>query len=206
MRPCGPVPVMRAMSIPRCLATDRASGEAFNRSALLPLTAVGFGAAEPLAGSAVSYSAADSRLRSACWAGTEAAAAGLDEPPPLLRRGTSSPMTAITVPTGSTAPASAFKCRTPASSASISTLLLSVSISAITSPSFTVSPSCFFHSSRVPSSIASPILGIITSGINCFLLDRPHPSSLLTKEREPEKAVLFLTLSLVRRGWRLAAG
>ena len=87
---------------------------------------------------------------------------------PLAAALTLSPMTAMTLPTGTTAPGWAWMCRTPASSASISTLLLSVSISAMTSPAFTVSPSCFCQESSVPSSIASPILGIITSAIGSF--------------------------------------
>src|ERR671911_1240625 len=58
----------------------------------------------------------------------------------------------------------------PASSASSSIVTLSVSISAIGSPSETSSPSLLSHLRRVPSSIASPILGIMTSGTLLLLL------------------------------------
>src|SRR5918995_6653206 len=58
----------------------------------------------------------------------------------------------------------------PASSASSSIVTLSVSISAMASPSETSSPSLLSHLRRVPSSIASPILGIMTSGTLLLLL------------------------------------
>src|SRR5918997_3826438 len=63
----------------------------------------------------------------------------------------------------------------PESSASSSRVTLSVSISAIASPSETSSPSLLSHLTRVPSSIASPILGMITSGI-LLLLHVKHPT------------------------------
>jgi hypothetical protein len=55
--------------------------------------------------------------------------------------------------------------RTPAAAASISRVTLSVSISAIGSPVSTSSPTFFSQRRRVPSSIPSPILGMITVGI-----------------------------------------
>src|SRR5918998_1498199 len=58
----------------------------------------------------------------------------------------------------------------PESSASISMEALSVSISAIASPSETSSPSLTSHLRSVPSSIASPILGMNTSGTLLLLL------------------------------------
>src|SRR5215218_7058438 len=63
----------------------------------------------------------------------------------------------------------------PAFSASSSIVTLSVSISAIASPSETSSPSLLSHLTRVPSSIASPILGMITSG-NLLLLHVKNPT------------------------------
>src|SRR5215210_6227505 len=67
----------------------------------------------------------------------------------------------------------------PESSASSSIEALSVSISAIGSPSSTSSPSLLSHLRRVPSSIASPILGMITSGTTTPPPDKapavPHP-------------------------------
>src|SRR5918997_2999688 len=65
--------------------------------------------------------------------------------------------------------------RVPESSASSSRVTLSVSISAMASPSETSSPSLLSHLRRVPSSIASPILGIMTSG-TLFLLHVQRPT------------------------------
>src|SRR3712207_6400730 len=74
-------------------------------------------------------------------------------------------------------PSSAISCASvPEFSASSSSVTLSVSISAIASPSETSSPSLLSHLTRVPSSIASPILGMITSGI-LLLLHVKHPAS-----------------------------
>src|SRR5918998_5191299 len=60
--------------------------------------------------------------------------------------------------------------RVPSSSASSSIVTLSVSISAMGSPSETSSPSLLSHLRSVPSSIASPILGMMTSGTLLLLL------------------------------------
>src|SRR5215207_3372466 len=77
---------------------------------------------------------------------------------------------------GMSCPSSAMSwASVPAFSASSSSVTLSVSISAIASPSETSSPSLFSHLTRVPSSIASPILGMITSGI-LLLLHVKHPA------------------------------
>src|SRR5215467_6147465 len=51
----------------------------------------------------------------------------------------------------------------------MSKLALSDSISASTSPRCTSSPSSFFHSRTVPSSIVSESLGMLTSGIRVLL-------------------------------------
>src|SRR3979411_3149845 len=67
---------------------------------------------------------------------------------------------------------------TPAASASISKLALSDSISARTSPLLTWSPSCFFHSRTVPSSIVSESLGILTSDIYLLLVGVPAKSQI----------------------------
>src|SRR4030067_3708334 len=53
--------------------------------------------------------------------------------------------------------------RAPLSSASMSTLTLSVSTSAMGSPAFTDSPTFLRHFSTLPSGMASPIFGMITS-------------------------------------------
>src|SRR3712207_6436554 len=63
----------------------------------------------------------------------------------------------------------------PEFSASSSRVTLSVSISAIASPSETSSPSLLSHFTRLPPSISSPILGMITSGI-LLLLHVKHPT------------------------------
>ena len=51
----------------------------------------------------------------------------------------------------------------PSSTASTSMVALSVSISAITSPAFTLSPSFFTHLARLPFSIVGDSAGISTS-------------------------------------------
>src|SRR5215217_1227744 len=80
-------------------------------------------------------------------------------------------MKAIASPTGMSWPSSAISwARVPASSASSSIVTLSVSISAMASPSETSSPSLLSHLRSVPSSIASPILGMMTSGTLLLLL------------------------------------
>src|SRR3972149_11833942 len=53
--------------------------------------------------------------------------------------------------------------RAPLSSASMSTLTLSVSISAMASPAVTGSPTFLRHFRTLPSVMASPIFGMITS-------------------------------------------
>src|SRR5438876_285620 len=74
------------------------------------------------------------------------------------------PISAMLAPIGALFPSSTRICsKTPASSASMSTLTLSVSISAMGSPLATGSPGRFFHFSTFPSVIASPIFGMMTS-------------------------------------------
>src|SRR3712207_3951666 len=82
-------------------------------------------------------------------------------------------------------PSSAISCASvPEFSASSSSVTLSVSISAIASPSETSSPSLLSHLTRVPSSIASPILGMITSG-----------TLLLLHVKNPTGSVRYLLLA-----------
>ena len=62
------------------------------------------------------------------------------------------------VPSGTT-----IRPRTPSSTASTSMVALSVSISAITSPGLTESPSCLSQRASVPSSIVGDRAGIVTA-------------------------------------------
>jgi hypothetical protein len=74
-----------------------------------------------------------------------------------------SAITPIISPTGTVPPSSTTILRsTPAPKASISTFALSVSISAITSPPLTVSPSFFSHLMTLPVSMASDSFGMNT--------------------------------------------
>src|ERR1700674_1791310 len=75
------------------------------------------------------------------------------------------PMVAIAAPILAGTPFSTRIERTPSSSASRSNVALSDSTSARTSPLCTSSPSFFFHSRMVPSSIVSDSLGMLTSAI-----------------------------------------
>ena len=83
-----------------------------------------------------------------------------------------SAMTAIISPTGTCPPGRTRIFRsTPEPKASISTLALSVSISAMTSPPLTGSPSFFNHWMTLPVSIASDSLGMTT-----LVIMRSRPS------------------------------
>src|SRR5215207_2433085 len=105
---------------------------------------------------------------SSAWASALPSRSGTSSPSPWIK--------AMASPTGISCPSSAMSwASVPASSASSSSVTLSVSISAMGSPSETSSPSLLSHLTRVPSSIASPILGMITSG-NLLLLHVEHPA------------------------------
>jgi hypothetical protein len=76
-------------------------------------------------------------------------------------------MRASTLPTSTVSPTSTtISCSRPAAGASTSVSILSVEIDAITSSTSTQSPTCFFHSTSVPSATETPICGIVTS-VNC---------------------------------------
>src|SRR5829696_1093193 len=163
MRPAGPEPSIFARSRSFSSARRRTMGEALKCPSALP-------SASCVAASSVSSSSGASVSVVVAWApppssSPPSAAFSSASPPPSLRSGTSSPspwMNAIAPPTGTSWPSSAMSwASVPASS---------VSISAIASPSETSSPSLLSHLRRVPSSIASPILGIMTSGTLLLLL------------------------------------
>jgi hypothetical protein len=85
---------------------------------------------------------------------------------------------AITSPTGTMSPSLATSCRiVPDSNASSSTVALSVSISAMTSPRRTVSPTCFSQRTSVPSTMSAPIWGIVTSIVTAYSLNIPRTAS-----------------------------
>ena len=144
MRPFGPVPGTREMSIFSSFASFFAAGEASTRSP---------GA---LAGAAGAAAAA----AGAAGAGAAAPAAGAAP----IRAETSSPASPITA-TGSRhlavpPSATAIFSSVPEAEASMVFVSLSVSTSKRGSPSLTASPSFFSHLLTVPSVMVRPSLGI----------------------------------------------
>ena len=141
--PSGPAPVTAARSIPRSEARRRASGEAgcslWSPPALRATSPLGV--------------ADTPALRVISLVGGEGAALS---PSPR--------MTAIVVPTATSAPGSALiEARVPVAGDSTSTTALSVSISSSGSPFVTCSPSRFFQDTTTPMSWAIPSAGMITS-------------------------------------------
>ena len=172
-RPCGPVPLTAAMSMPASLAMRRASGEAKTRSPAAWPFANG-AAAGAAFGAWAGFSAGAAEAGSAAFGGGAAAgsvvfaegeAAGVPFPAAPATAFASSPSAAMTpiswftgtsaVPSGTTILAS-----TPSSTASTSMVALSVSISAITSPDLMVSPSFFSHLARLPFSMVGDRAGM----------------------------------------------
>jgi hypothetical protein len=154
MRPLGPLPFSAARSIPACFAIRRANGETKMRSSCavscpLPPGVAGRGAAGCVA---VCCGAAG-----AGFAGAGAAAGAAV--------GTASPCsTRIAIGSFTFTPSVPSATRilpsTPSSTASTSIVALSVSISAITSPARTSSPSFFSQRDNVPSVIVGESAGI----------------------------------------------
>src|SRR5690242_18461893 len=73
-------------------------------------------------------------------------------------------MRAMTVPTSTVVPTSTMiSCTRPVAGASTSVSILSVEIEAMISSASIQSPTCFFHSTTVPSATETPIWGIVTS-------------------------------------------
>src|SRR5918998_1071433 len=152
MRPAGPDPSIRERSRSFSSARRLTIGEARKWPSVRP-SACGCPADSP---SSAASSSSGASVSVAVWARAS--------PPPSSPPSSSS---------ASAPPPPA--ARSGTSSASSSRVTLSVSISAIASPSETSSPSLLSHLTRVPSSIASPILGMITSGI-LLLLHVKHPT------------------------------
>src|SRR3989454_6203428 len=151
MRPSGPLPRTVARSMACSAASFRASGETFNRSVASVGAAAG-GAEVGRAGQAATGAGAGA----GCAAGADRGRGWTFCP--------GAPITAMLAPTGALFPSSTrISSRTPPSSASISTLTLSVSISAMASPLAMGSPGRFFQFRTFPSVIASPIFGMMTS-------------------------------------------
>src|SRR5215212_3861228 len=167
IRPAGPEPSIFERSRSFSSASLRTMGEALKCPSALP--SASSSPASSSSGASVSVAVA--------WApppSSSPPSSASSSAPPSLRSGTSSPspwMKAMASPTGMSWPSSAISwARVPASSASSSNVTLSVSISAMASPSETSSPSLLSHLRSVPSSIASPILGMMTSGTLLLLL------------------------------------
>ena len=157
MRPRGPLPVIWLRSRPFCSAIRRASGEAKMR---VPSGFCGGGGAAfsgPPAGAA-------SAAAPACALG--AVAGGASAMSAALSPSSSSTAIGVLTFTASVPSATRILPITPSSTASNSIVALSVSISAITSPERTSSPSLTSHLASVPSSIVGDRAGMrISVGI-----------------------------------------
>src|SRR3954453_16761372 len=163
-RPCGPVPVTIATSTPASLARRRASGEENTRPPWPLLCAAGAAACD--VGAAVLGAAgagADAAAGASGALGGAAEALGLAALLPAAFTSSPSPAsTAITSLTGTSCVPSGTRILAivPSSIASTSMVALSVSISAMTSPDLTLSPSFFSHLARLPFSIVGERAGI----------------------------------------------
>ena len=178
MRPLGPEPLIAVMSSPALPAMRRASGEAktfwpslTGTGPALPPSWAALAAGAALAGDAAGMSAGPSlgwgfSPPPAPSARPPPSEGEVEAPPPLAASATFSPspariaITELTltpsVPAGTT-----IFAIVPSSTASTSMVALSVSISAITSPEETVSPSLTSHLARLPSSIVGDSAGMV---------------------------------------------
>ena len=171
MRPCGPEPLMRAMSMPASLARRRASGDEKTRAWPLVLRRRSrslrrgslrrAGCCGRWRGRWSGWRSRSGRL---CGGASAAFGAGA-APAPAPAAFTSSPSparTAMISLTGTSCVPSGTRifAIVPSSTASTSIVALSVSISAITSPDLTLSPSFLSHLARLPFSIVGDSAGI----------------------------------------------
>src|SRR3569833_2300934 len=174
-RPCGPVPEMAPMSMLASLARRFASGEEKTRAEPLALVALpwllataamatsfvlgGRAAVPVVTGAGAAAGAAGCGASAALGAGAGATAGAFTSAAlsPSVR---STAITALTftlsVPSGTT-----ILPILPSSTASTSMVALSVSISAITSPEETLSPSLTCHLASLPSSIVGESAGMV---------------------------------------------
>ena len=173
MRPCGPLPVSPSSAMPLFAAMRRANGVAKIRllvsATLVCATAgVSFTKAGVLAGVLAGVSAG------AAGASSAAAVTGVAEI--VSTASPASAKIAITVPTATfSLPASTRICATtPSSIDSTSMVALSVSISAITSPECTVSPTAISHFATVPSVIVGESAGMVTFTDMAYPLNPSH--------------------------------
>ena len=144
MAPCGPVPVSPFRSTPRAAAVRRATGDTHSR---WPTGAAGAGRSG--AGDVSTGAGA------AVGSGRALGAPGVSPGSSSVARGVP---TATVCPTGTSN-----SCTTPSCQHSISTAALVVSTTATIWPRVTVSPGLTRHSSRVPSSMSAPRVGITKS-------------------------------------------
>src|SRR5579883_127736 len=147
-------------------AMRRASGEAVRCPSEAAVVAAGCCSADCV-GACVAAGCCSAGCDGACWLVAGCAGVGC--------WAAASPIIPITSPTPTTSP-SFFKicCNTPLSSALTSTLTLSVSSSASTSPFCTCSPSCLSQVAIVASTMDSPIWGTRTSTDISFLFPAFH--------------------------------
>ena len=154
MRPFGPLPVTVARSIPFCVASFLARGEALMAGASL----CGWGLAG--ASAADSASAVPLGVSSRIAASGSAGAAGVGREP-TSKVSPASPTAAIGAPTGTWPPTGTIcLSNTPSSKTSNSMVALSVSISAMMSPDSMESPSFFSQLATVPTVMVSLSLGM----------------------------------------------
>ncbi len=153
-RPPGPVPCRAARSSPLASAILRARGEALIRSA--PVVGGGTGAG-------TDRDSPDPSSAAATGAGMSVVS-GLSSASPSPSPAVSSPSSrkmARVAPIAAVPPSSTrISERIPSSNASIAMVALSVSISAISSPISTSSPTCLSHLTTVPSVMVSESFGI----------------------------------------------
>ena len=161
-RPPGPDPRRIATSRPFSRAIFRASGEILTRSpdevveaTVVACRAAGAEVEDPLSEALAGAGLGElSALAAACGFASDAPSSA----------GGCSPLASSNArrePMGTFSPSlTRNRCRMPSSNASISMVALSVSTSAMTSPTRTLSPSFFFHFRRVPSVMVSASLGI----------------------------------------------
>ena len=171
IRPCGPEPLSCARSMPACCAMRRARGEAKTRpsdpeagAGAAAGAAAGVGAAAGAGaglGAGASLPLAPAVPLPPGAAGAFACAAPTSISPALSPSSSRMAITALTATASVPSPTTILPTL-PSSTASTSIVALSVSISAITSPEATSSPSLTCHLAKVPSVMVGESAGIST--------------------------------------------
>ena len=170
MRPPSPLPATLPISMPFSSAIFLANGDALRR----PLVVAGAATGAATATAAGADTGAGATAGAAAAKGAGAAAAGMAAASDAIKAATSSPSLPRMAKMESTLavwPLSTPMCRsTPSWKDSNSIVALSVSISASTSPLFTLSPTFLCHAATVPSVMVSLSLGMRTISAIVFSL------------------------------------